>query len=229
MKTRKLGMLLAALLAIALLFTACNKDPKPAGESTTDPAQTVSQTDPAEGVTGGELTTGTTDPTGEEDTTAQPGESTPETPSGGTGATQPSQPTQKPTTPQPTKANEKTGDLYKSVGTRKIWAFVVGDIYVLFRDITTPNEHGIKGKVYELHVNAGEKYELWSSGYWQLNDAKTELTLTPKNQSENGNIGVAAGESKTYKQNKGVFTVDFTFEQGGKSSIKLDLAKDALQ
>jgi len=37
------------------------------------------------------------------------------------------------------------------------------------------------------------------SSYWELNDDGTELTLTPKNQSENGSIGVAAGKSKTFK------------------------------
>lgn len=37
---------------------------------------------------------------------------------------------------------------------------------------------------------------MWSDGYWELNDDGTELTLTPKNQSENGNIGVAAGKAR---------------------------------
>lgn len=124
-------------------------------------------------------------------------------------------------TTQTTKPTIKEKDIYKSTGTRKIWALVVGDVYMLFRSTT-------KGQIYELHVNAGDGYSIWSEGSWKLNDAKDTLTLTPTNQSENGNIGVAVGSSKTYKANKGVFTIDITFEQSGKTTIKLDLEKDAL-
>ena len=66
---------------------------------------------------------------------------------------------------------------------------------------------------------------MWSDGFWEINDDGTELTLSPKNQSENGNIGVAAGKSKTFKGQNGVFSVPVTFEQGGKTTIKIDFNK----
>ncbi|MDD6275420.1 MAG: hypothetical protein PUB20_01140 [Clostridia bacterium] len=125
-----------------------------------------------------------------------------------------------------TKAAAKNVTVYKSEGTRKIWAGVVGEIYVLFRNIETPTSNGMKGQVYELYVDAGDGYTVWSDGYWELNSSKTELKLTPKHQNENGNIGVDVGSTKTYTADKGVFKVEFTFEQGGKSAIKLNPAKD---
>lgn len=124
---------------------------------------------------------------------------------------------------------EKTGNIYKSEGTRKIWAGVVGEVYVVFKNVNTPTENGMKGQIYELYVSAGDDgYSVWSDGYWELNDAKTELKLTPAHQSENGNIGVAEGQTKTYKLEKNVFAIEFTFEQGGKTTVKLDPVKDAL-
>lgn len=121
---------------------------------------------------------------------------------------------------------DKKGDILRSDSESKIWAGVVGDAYILLRNISTPNEWGEKGRVYELHcAQFAGKYSMWSDGYWELNDDGTELTLTPKNQSENGNIGVAAGKSKTFKGQNGVFSVPVTFEQGGKTTIKIDFNK----
>ena len=125
-------------------------------------------------------------------------------------------------------SSAKNITVYKSEGQRKIWAGVVGEIYVLFKNIETPNGNGLKGQVYELYVDAGDGYTVWADGYWELNSSKTELKLTPKHQSENGNIGVAEGKTKTYKADNGTFKVEFTFEQGGKSSIKFNPAKDAV-
>ena len=78
---------------------------------------------------------------------------------------------------------------------------------------------------YSLGAQFAGKYSMWSDGFWEINDDGTELTLTPKNQSENGSIGVAAGKSKTFKGQNGVFSVPVTFEQGGKTTIKIDFNK----
>lgn len=130
-----------------------------------------------------------------------------------------------------TAAPLKKGNLYKAECDSKIWAGVLGRCYILLRNIDTPNEWGEKGQVYELHVTyvkTGEEYSMWSDGYWALDETGTKLTLTPKNQSENGNIGVDSGKSKTFTAQNGVFTIPVTFEQGGKTTIKLDLNKNAL-
>lgn len=121
---------------------------------------------------------------------------------------------------------DKKGDILRSDSESKIWAGVVGDAYILLRNTSDANEWGEKGRIYELHcAQFAGKYSMWSDGYWELNDDGTELTLTPKNQSENGNIGVAAGKSKTFKGQNGVFSVPVTFEQGGKTTIKIDFNK----
>ncbi len=121
---------------------------------------------------------------------------------------------------------DKKGDILRSDSESKIWAGVVGDAYILLKNISAPNEWGEKGKVYELHcAQFAGKYSMWSDGFWEINDDGTELTLTPKNQSENGSIGVAAGKSKTFKGQNGVFSVPVTFEQGGKTTIKIDFNK----
>lgn len=116
--------------------------------------------------------------------------------------------------------------VYKSEGIRKIWAGIVGKIYVTFK--TVEESDGAGRQIYELWVDAGDGYTVWADGIWELNGDKTELKLTPKNQAENGNIGVATGETKTYKAEGGVFKVDFSFEQGGKSAIKFNPAKDTV-
>lgn len=132
-----------------------------------------------------------------------------------------------PTTEAPFAAvSRKTGDILKAETDKKIWAGVVGDAYILLRNISEANEWGETGRVYELHcAQFAGQYSMWSDGYWELSDDGTQLTLTPKNQSKNGSIGVDAGKSKTYTGQNGVFTIDLTFEQGGKATIKLDLNK----
>ena len=123
---------------------------------------------------------------------------------------------------------EKTGNVLKAESEKKIWAGIVGDAYLLLRNISDTNEWGETGRVYELHcAQFTGQYSMWSDGYWDLSDDGTKLTLTPKNQSKNGSIGVEAGNSKTYKGQNGVFTIDFSFEQGGKATIKIDLNKVA--
>lgn len=147
-------------------------------------------------------------------------------------------PTQKPTekqTQRPTEPmtknkyaeiNSKTGNILKAETDKKIWAGVVGDAYILLRNISESNEWGESGRVYELHcAQFAGQYSMWSDGYWELSEDGTKLTLTPKNQGENGTIGVDVGESKTYTGQNGIFTIDITFEQGGKATIKLDLNK----
>lgn len=139
--------------------------------------------------------------------------------------------TQAPASSGPKIDMNKKGDLVKSKCDSKIWAKILGECYIVIRNIDDGNEWGEKGKVYELHVTyvkTGEEYSMWSDGYWEMNSDCTELTLKPLNQSENGNIGCAAGESKTYKAENGVFEIPITFEQGGKTTIYMDLAKDAL-
>lgn len=122
--------------------------------------------------------------------------------------------------------NDKKGDILRADSESKIWAGVVGDAYILLRNTSDANEWGEEGRVYELHcAQFAGKYSMWSDGYWEINDDGTELTLTPKNQSENGSIGVAAGKSKTFKGQNGVFSVPVTFEQGGKTTIKIDFNK----
>ena len=123
---------------------------------------------------------------------------------------------------------DKKGNLYRADCTGKIWAKIVGSCYILFRDIDEPNEWTEKGKVYELYVTyvkIGENYSMWSDGYWELSADGTKLTLTPVNQGENGNVGVEAGGSKTFTANNGVFEIPVTFEQGGSTTVILDLSK----
>ena len=120
----------------------------------------------------------------------------------------------------------KKGDLYRADCTGKIWAKIVGSCYILFRDIDDPNEWGENGRVYELHVTyvrIGESYSMWSDGYWELDSTGTELTMTPKNQGENGNIGTEAGTSRTFTGKDGIFEIPITFEQGGTTTVILDL------
>jgi hypothetical protein len=45
------------------------------------------------------------------------------------------------------------------------------------------------------------------------------------NQGENGNVGVEVGGSKTFTGNNGVFEIPVTFEQGGGTTVILDLSK----
>lgn len=137
--------------------------------------------------------------------------------------------------PQETEApvqEEKKGDLYKVIGADKIWANLVGEAYILFKNTDEPIASGISGKVYELYVlvaQTGDDYVVWSDGYWDLNDAGDTLTLTPHNQNENGNIGVSAGESKTYTKSGNVFKIEMSFSGGGDVNFEFDPSADALQ
>lgn len=127
---------------------------------------------------------------------------------------------------------EKKGTLIKSKCNSKIWANTLGECYLVLRNIDEKNEWEEKGKVYEIHVTyvkTGEEYGMWADGYWEMNEDCTELTLTPVNQSENGSIGVAVGQSKTYKAKNGVFEIPVAFERGGKTVIYMNLSKDALK
>ncbi len=127
---------------------------------------------------------------------------------------------------------EKKGDLYKVVGADKIWANLVGEAYILFKNTDEPIASGISGKVYELYVlvaQTGEDYVVWSDGYWNLNDAGDTLTLTPHNQNENGNIGVSAGETRTYTKTGNVFKIEMSFSGGGNVNFEFDPSADALQ
>lgn len=133
---------------------------------------------------------------------------------------------------QPPVREEKKGDLYKVVGADKIWANLVGEAYILFKNTDEPVASGISGKVYELYVlvaQTGDDYVVWSDGYWDLNDAGDTLTLTPHNQNENGNIGVAAGETKTYTKSGNTFKIKMSFSGGGDVNFEFDPSADALQ
>lgn len=123
-----------------------------------------------------------------------------------------------------TTVSEKKGTLYRADCNSKIWAGVLGACYMEFKNIDTPNEWGENGKVYELYVTyvkTGEEYSMWSDGHWSLDEGGNKLTLTPVNQSENGNIGVAAGQSKTFTGKNGFFEIPVIFEQGGKTVLTL--------
>ena len=125
-----------------------------------------------------------------------------------------------------TTVAEKKGTLYRADCNSKIWAGMLGECYMEFKNIDTPNEWGEKGKVYELHVTyvkTGEEYSMWSDGHWSLDESGNKLTLTPVNQSENGNVGVAAGHSKTFTGKNGVFEIPVTFEQGGATTVILKI------
>lgn len=116
----------------------------------------------------------------------------------------------------------KKGVIYKVSGDSKIWANTVGQAYILFKNIDTPNEWGESGQVYELYVaQFGDDYSMWSDGYWSMDESGNTLKLTPKNQSENGNVGVDAGKTKTITAANGVFVIDVTFSSGGKTTMKL--------
>lgn len=127
-----------------------------------------------------------------------------------------------PATEITTLAPTKKGVIYKVSGDSKIWANTVGQAYILFKNIDTPNEWGEKGRVYELYVaQFGDDYSMWSDGYWSMDESERTLKLTPKNQSENGNVGVDAGKTKTITATNGVFVIDVTFSSGGKTTMKL--------
>ncbi|MGN0542987.1 MAG: hypothetical protein ACI4JG_05990 [Acutalibacteraceae bacterium] len=220
MKSRKIVILTALTLIVALVFAACGNKGSEAGEQTTaSMEETAAVTD---GVSETEAASQDNSGSAQESQAPSVEQTTP--------AADPS--SAETTAAETTKAAnpaEKKGDIYKSVGKRKIWAGVVGEVYVVFKNTDTPNGSGMKGRIYELYVSAGDDgYSVWADGYWELNDAKTELKLTPAHQTENGNIGVAVGQTKTYTLEKGVFAIEFTFEQGGKTTVKLDPVKDAL-
>ena len=66
---------------------------------------------------------------------------------------------------------DKKGDILRADSESKIWAGVVGDAYILLKNISAPNEWGEKGRVYELHcAQFAGKYSMWSDGYWELNE-----------------------------------------------------------
>lgn len=206
MKVKRITALLSLMLAGSVLFAGCGQTQTP-----TDAETTASQTAQSE-------TTADTMPFAEASSTADDA------------SEQTSAPVQTSETEieAPSEAPARSVTVYRCEGKRKIWAGIVGEIYVLFKDIETPNGNGLQGQVYELYVDAGDGYTVWSDGYWSMNESRTELTLTPKHQSENGNIGVAENATKTYSAEKGAFKVEFSFEQGGKSSIKLNPAEDAV-
>lgn len=127
-----------------------------------------------------------------------------------------------PVTETAASAATKKGVIYKVAGDSKIWANTVGQAYILFKDIDTPNEWGEKGKVYELYVaQFGDDYSMWSDGYWSIDENSGTLKLSPKNQSENGNVGVDAGKTKTIIAENGVYVINVSFSSGGKTTMKL--------
>ncbi|MBR5423447.1 MAG: hypothetical protein IK108_05485 [Clostridia bacterium] len=198
--------------------TEANKEPeKPTGAATpTQPAQTTASAEPS--------ASNASAPAATDAPATQPSAS--QVPATAAPATQSPAPSETPAFSY-TPLNKK-GDLYKAEGQGKIWAKIVGSCYILFRDIDEPNEWTEKGKVYELYVTyvrIGENYSMWSDGYWELSADGTKLTLTPVNQGENGNVGVEAGGSKTFTGNNGVFEIPVTFEQGGGTTVILDLSK----
>lgn len=230
-KARKMSMFFAVFLSVMLLFSACsntseNETSTPTDSNETSTSDSAQTSNPDDSEISTQANTDEDENTIDASSTDEPTDTT-----GTPDNSKPSKPTDKPSpTQQPTKAAEKKGDLYKAAGDSKIWANTVGQAYILFRNIDKPNEWGEKGQVYEIYVaQFGDDFSMWSDGYWKLNDAKTQLTLTPKNQSDNGNIGVGEGESKTFTGNNGVFAIDLKFSSGGKTKIQLDLAKNALQ
>ncbi len=126
------------------------------------------------------------------------------------------------------KPLNKKGELYRAEGNGRIWAGIVGSCYLSFKNLDNENEWGEKGRAYELYVTyirVGESYSMWADGYWELDKTGTKLRLTPKNQSENGNIGAEVGKSKTFTGANGVFQIPITFERGGKTTVTLDLSR----
>ena len=202
---KSLSCLMALMFAV-MCFAGCSKKGEP--ETTAAPTTAAPATEaPA-----------TEAPATTEPTTAAPTTEAPVT-------KKPSQ--TKPAAPA-TEAMKK-GEVYKTAVSSKIWAGVVGTAYIVFKNIDTANEWGEKGLVYEIYVaQVGNNHTMWSDGYWELSSDKTTLKLTPKNQSENGNIGVEAGSTKTFTAENGTFTIPITFEQGGKTTIKLVLSSDAV-
>ena len=129
----------------------------------------------------------------------------------------------------PDPVDPDNGDEYKTAVSGKIWLGLSGKSYILFRNIDTANDLGHTGKVYEIWVaQLGDRYRLWSDGYWSLNG--TSLTLTPAKQTKSVlTIGVDVGSSKTYTADaNGVFGIDLKFFLGGKTTVRLDPSADKL-
>lgn len=117
---------------------------------------------------------------------------------------------------------DENGVVFKVEGENKIWANRVGQAYMLFKDIDAPNEWGESGKVYELYVaQFGNNYSMWSDGQWNLDSQTGTLELTPVNQSENGNVGAAEGETKTITAVNGEYVINVSFSSGGKTTMIL--------
>ncbi|HIT53086.1 MAG TPA: hypothetical protein IAD07_04015 [Candidatus Fimivicinus intestinavium] len=228
MKRKIVSQILSVLLGAVVLTTGlsgCGGDgEEPTAElSGTQPMTAFSKIDPSNVTELSSLADSSVEPSEQPSSTkptTDPKEKTEETKE--TAVRAPSAPIQK----------EKKGDLYKVVGANKIWANLIGEAYILFKNTEEPTASGISGKVYELYVlvaQTGDDYMVWSDGYWDLNDAGDTLTLTPHNQNENGNIGVAAGEKKTYAKSGNAFQIKMSFSGGGKVTFLFDPSADALQ
>lgn len=120
-----------------------------------------------------------------------------------------------------------TGEIYRTPVYHGIYARVVGDTYISFLDVdTVHSEINLKGKIFGVYVDTGDGYTPWITGYWELNDDNTKLTLTQNGSGDAGLTDAQADVGKEYTAKNGVFTINAYFPSGGTAKYTLDLSRD---
>ena len=110
----------------------------------------------------------------------------------------------------------------------------VGQAYMTFENVAEPEqkeENALYGKVFYVRVSSdsGKTYSSWLSGKWEMNEAKTELTLTATWESGDNSTTLSdatSGEAKKYTTNGGKFTIGVNLPSAGKVDFTLDPVND---
>lgn len=131
---------------------------------------------------------------------------------------------------KPPKAGE--GVVYQT-GAQSFWVGV-GQAYMTFENVAESEqkeENTLYGKVFYVKVSSdsGKTYSPWLSGKWEMNDAKTELTLTASWESGDNSttlVDATSGEAKKYTADGGKFTIGVNLPSAGKVNFTLDPVND---
>ena len=131
---------------------------------------------------------------------------------------------------EPPKAEE--GVVYQTKA-ESFWVGV-GQAYMTFENVAEPEqkeENALYGNVFYVRVSSdsGKTYSPWLSGKWEINDAKTELTLTASWESGDKATSLAdatSGEAKKYTADGGKFTIGVNLPSAGKVNFTLDPVND---
>ena len=127
----------------------------------------------------------------------------------------------------------KEGVIYQT-RSESLWANT-SSAYMTFEYIEEPDEP-VEGEVYGYVFRAWVKnndsgtWEDWLTGTWEMNDAKTSLTLTATWSGDNATAlaDATSGTPKTYTAKDGKFTIGVNYPGGatGKVVFTLDPAAD---